>query len=56
MQCPFCKGKEWQPSNTDLGMPHWKADKIKPIRMQLKRCLGCGFIAMFAPLPPKEEK
>lgn len=52
MKCPCCNGNDWQPSKTDLGMPHWKAEGMKPTRMSLMRCKGCGFIAMFA----KEEK
>lgn len=47
-KCPICGGKEWKPARNDLGYPHFKAEGMKPTRMQHFRCEGCGFIATFA--------
>lgn len=48
MECPFCKGDKWKKAPTDLGFAHFKAEKMKPIRMSVQRCEGCGFVALFA--------
>lgn len=48
MKCPYCESTEWTQAKTDLGMPHFKAEGVKPIRMSLHRCNGCGHVALFA--------
>ena len=45
-KCPYCEGTDIQRSRNDCG--HFKADGVKPIRMYLYRCKGCGYVATFA--------
>ena len=49
MKCPYCEVTEWDTAKNDLGFGHFKADGMKPIRMLVKRCKGCGHVAVFAP-------